>query len=193
MATKVKIDWSKAQYCNKCNLQMRPQTQKNSALVAHEKHGLCRRCANSKGQKTIFDATGQVCFKCKTYKTYENFTKSAECLSGHNTTCKKCKIFWIHGIDQATFDKLLATQDGKCAICKRYFEEFPGSRHIDHDHGCCGQRGKKACGTCIRGVLCGTCNSGIGMLQDSPEIALSSYKYLINTKKNKERSNKDVN
>lgn len=184
-----KLDWSIDQYCKKCDEQMRPQTKKSSNLVAHEKHGLCRRCANRKGPKTSYDSLGQVCFKCKVYKTYENFTRNSECLSGYNTTCKQCKVLWIHGITRETFDQILSEQDGLCAICKRSFKEFPGSWHIDHDHACCGVKGKKACGTCIRGILCSGCNTGIGMLQDSLEVLKSAYEYLNKWPKQGDKNN----
>jgi len=157
---------------------MRPQTRKNSNLVAHEARGLCRRCANRKGPKTSWDSKGQVCFKCKTYKTYENFTKNQECSSGYNTTPKQCKVLWIHGINRTKFDKILKSQGGVCAICSRSYEEFVGPWHIDHDHTCCGNKGKKACGNCTRGILCSGCNTGIGMLQDNPKIIKNAEEYL---------------
>lgn len=173
-----KLDWSVEQRCKKCNNLMRPQTKRDSNLVAHEGHGLCRRCANRKDPKTFYDSLGQRCFKCETYKTYENFTKNKDCLSGYNTTCKQCKILWIHSITRETFNRILEEQDSRCAICRRDYENFVGSWHIDHDHSCCGVRGKKACGNCIRGILCGNCNTGIGMLQDDPKILKNAEIYL---------------
>jgi hypothetical protein len=180
------LDWSVARFCLSCGSEMRAQTNKTSKLVAHEKEGLCRRCANTKNAGIIFDDKGQICFKCKKYKPFSDFTKSAECLSGHNSTCKKCKILWIHGIDYFTFEKILNSQGNRCAICQRVYGEFFGNWHIDHDHSCCGVRGKKSCGNCIRGILCGNCNSGIGMLQDDPKVIIEASKYLKNYKKKQE-------
>jgi len=49
----------------------------------------------------------------------------------------------------------------------------PGGRkerwHIDHDH-VTGQ---------VRGLLCGKCNSAIGLLQDDPEIIRAAAKYVM--------------
>src|SRR6266496_914731 len=39
---------------------------------------------------------------------------------------------------------------------------------IDHDHDCC--PGSASCGKCIRGFLCGLCNSAIGMLNNDPAL-----------------------
>lgn len=43
------------------------------------------------------------------------------------------------------------------------------SRHIDHDHVT-----KQ-----VRGVLCLTCNTGIGKLKDSPDLLLAARNYLL--------------
>lgn len=47
---------------------------------------------------------------------------------------------------------------------------------IDHDHDCC--PGGNSCGSCLRGILCKSCNSGIGYLGDDPQAALRAAKYL---------------
>lgn len=178
------LDWSIDQFCSFCGNQMRRQKKDlHLNLVAHEKNGLCRRCANKKGSKVIFNKNGQVCNSCKEYKLYKNFTKSKDCKSGHNSTCKQCKVLWIHNISKKTFDKILTAQKQRCAICDRSFEEFKGSWHIDHDHKCCGDRGKKSCGNCIRGILCGSCNNGLGMMQDNTKILKNAVIYLENNSK----------
>jgi hypothetical protein len=70
---------------------------------------------------------------------------------------------------------LMNLQEGSCAICFTPFttEEVP---HVDHSHMCC--PGKKSCGKCIRGFLCGLCNVGIGSLRDDTKIIESALKYL---------------
>lgn len=49
----------------------------------------------------------------------------------------------------------LKRQGGKCAIC---LKEIDMKAYVDHDH---------ATGR-VRGLLCGLCNSAIGMLKDDP-------------------------
>jgi len=64
-------------------------------------------------------------------------------------------------ISPEQYDAILAAQGGVCAICKRP----PGARRlgIDHDHNCC--PGKYSCGKCIRGLLCGFCNTRLFSLE----------------------------
>ena len=65
---------------------------------------------------------------------------------------------------------MLEQQNGVCAICQN-----PPNRDwlaVDHDHACC--PGIKSCGKCVRGLLCGSCNSFLGRVNDSP-VKLIAY------------------
>lgn len=56
---------------------------------------------------------------------------------------------------------------------------------IDHDHSCCsGSEGtrKVSCGDCVRGLLCSTCNTALGLLQESPERIRGLLTYLEGVK-----------
>lgn len=73
-----------------------------------------------------------------------------------------------YGIGADEVDAILASQGGQCAVCGA---TEPGSRgywNVDHCH----QSGD------VRGILCWTCNSGIGALGDTDEAVLRAYKYL---------------
>ena len=67
-------------------------------------------------------------------------------------------------------NKILASQDNRCDICKETFIDTP---RVDHDH----TTGK------VRGLLCSQCNTSIGGLRDSILIVESALNYL---KKHKE-------
>ena len=57
------------------------------------------------------------------------------------------------------FAALLRFQGGVCAICyvpTAYIGADQFAWSVDHDHECC--PGKRSCGLCVRGLLCGTCN-----------------------------------
>lgn len=63
-----------------------------------------------------------------------------------------------------------------CAICGRS-ENSDGRRlHVDHDHACCPTK-DRSCGKCIRGLLCGQCNTALGYLnEDAARLdAASAY------------------
>lgn len=82
-------------------------------------------------------------------------------------------IHWKYNLDASQFADLLRRQNGKCAICKVSVDEHS---HIDHDHSCCA--GVQSCGKCVRGVLCGLCNKGIGMFRESLANVEMAAKYL---------------
>ena len=64
-----------------------------------------------------------------------------------------------YGITRADFDALLANQRGVCAICKGPHVGVGKRFHIDHCHN----------SNEVRGLLCGNCNTAIGLLGDDPE------------------------
>src|SRR4051812_21578875 len=59
----------------------------------------------------------------------------------------------LYGFSLAGYDALLATQEGRCAICGVEKPRGKGKRfHLDHDH----ETGH------VRGLLCNKCNSNLG-------------------------------
>lgn len=84
-----------------------------------------------------------------------------------------------YGLTQEAFDALLAQQGGGCAICG---STDPKARHgkwqIDHDHACCPNRDQRTCGKCVRGLLCGPCNTGLGHFEDDPARLEAAARYL---------------
>lgn len=85
--------------------------------------------------------------------------------------------FHRYGITPEHFLELLDQQAGACSICR---VEFAAERdiHVDHDHGCCPSESKRACGSCVRGLLCRECNWGLGSFQDDANRLLAAVRYL---------------
>lgn len=74
----------------------------------------------------------------------------------------------LYGLTQEQFDAMLQAQDGRCAICK----EPMGRVCTDHDHS----TGE------ARGLLCLTCNAGLGQFHDDPDLLRSAIDYLEATR-----------
>ena len=67
------------------------------------------------------------------------------------------------GLTEAQVDALVASQGGLCAACR-----IGRAEHVDHDH----VTGR------IRGILCFTCNTGMGNFGDDPDRLLGAANYL---------------
>jgi hypothetical protein len=142
------------------------------------------------------------CARCKDEKDESNFWTNKSRKDGLASSCKNCinemasapgrlekrrqynaktkhhaqeyQLKKKFGIDANQYDKLLLSQNGKCAICEtpkcRYNRRFA----VDHDHNT-GQ---------IRGLLCGQCNTAIGLLQSdsNPAVIEKAVTYLRKTR-----------
>lgn len=65
------------------------------------------------------------------------------------------------------YTNLLASQNNRCKICGKYCpedENFP----VDHNH----RTGE------VRGILCTSCNIGLGGFRDNPDLLLEAIQYL---------------
>lgn len=72
-----------------------------------------------------------------------------------------------YGVTKDAFLSMLSGQGGVCAICGT--SDWPSTGPcVDHDHDT----------GLVRGILCHHCNAAIGMLKDSPAIALAATEYL---------------
>lgn len=83
-----------------------------------------------------------------------------------------------YGVDTAFLERLLAAQENACHLCGVPEEELPKGLFIDHDHNCCSGASRKACGKCVRGLLCANCNTALGMLEDDPARLRKAAAYI---------------
>jgi hypothetical protein len=72
-----------------------------------------------------------------------------------------------YGITIQQRDNIIANQQGLCAICLNVLPPGQGM-HIDHDH----LTGR------VRGILCRTCNMGLGLFKDSRALLEQAARYL---------------
>jgi hypothetical protein len=113
------------------------------------------------------------CSKCKLLKPASEFRPKKTATGGLRSRCRSCEIDdtreMKYGIDRREFDALMKAQGGRCAICKRPFSGVGAKQtHVDHDH----VTGR------VRGLLCYTCNVGIGYFNDSVAMLEHAIAYL---------------
>lgn len=110
------------------------------------------------------------CKPCLSASRKAKYDKNKDAIN-HERRLKKFNL------TQEQFDAL-GTRCQVCGVedgdpgCGRY-----GKLYVDHDHACC--PGQESCGECVRGLLCVTCNHGIGQLGDDPERLIAAAAYLI--------------
>lgn len=170
-------------------------------------NGMCPRCGNSLGdcksycrqcwrdvnnarrerRKQQF-ASGELAFpdfkecrECGIRKSSSAFSPSYAAADGLLDCCKQCNSRDVtksnkqrkYGMDESAIIRFIAEQGGSCAICRVtiVYGERKNNFHIDHDH---------ATGA-VRGILCPTCNVGLGKLNDDPEVVGAAILYLRRT------------
>lgn len=99
---------------------------------------------------------GTYCLPCHNLVTTENVRKN------HGTTRNK-HLKERYGVTAEDVAAMISEQGGKCAICGERDAE-----HVDHDH---------ATGE-VRGILCFTCNVGLGNFQDRTDLMEKAVRYL---------------
>ena len=119
----------------------------------------------------------QLCKVCNTEKPLFDFHFRKE-NNKYRTNCKTCRnkaeAAKRYNITVGEIDALRNKQGNACAICKTKAEDVPHASFttnplvIDHCH----TTGK------IRGLLCPTCNSGLGHFKDSLSMLLSAANYI---------------
>jgi hypothetical protein len=84
-----------------------------------------------------------------------------------------------YGIGIAEFDQMHINQGGVCAICgqpeKSVDRRTKLSRNLSVDH--CHNKGH------VRGLLCGTCNPGLGHFKHDEGLLMKAIEYLRKTAK----------
>ena len=125
----------------------------------------------------------KTCSKCKVEKSFEDFGKAKDRKDGHRPYCNQCrreyrkenidvernnKLRKTYGITLEEYNQMFLDQNGCCSICHGHQTIFPKALCVDHCH----KTG------IVRGLLCHNCNTGIGLLNDSPELMAKAIDYL---------------
>ena len=152
--------------------------------------GQCREC--TKGYKTLlrdrqadisnlYSQGLKICGACQLPKELSKFSNDKSTKTGKTSECKKCKIAWNsrnkekiaktaakyrYGISDIEYDSLMTVES--CQVCGVSFTETSAKRAIDHCH----DTGR------VRGMICYTCNIGLGHFKDDIDILQKAIEYL---------------
>jgi hypothetical protein len=141
----------------------------------------------------------KTCTVCKEVCGYTYFYRSTKSKDGYGYRCKTCdnktrlkyrannkekaaesdrrkRLKWLYGLTLEEYADRLEEQGNCCAICKTTESGVGGERRdwnwaVDHCH----DTGK------VRGLLCSSCNRGLGMLGDTEEALQRALDYLKDT------------
>jgi hypothetical protein len=120
------------------------------------------------------------CTKCGLLKSFAAFNNDKRAKDGKAYQCKQCAklspekkreatLKHRYGITTNIYDELSTKQLHRCALCST---DVPGGTRtkflVDHNH----ETGE------VRGLLCYSCNNGLGMFQDSQKLLQRAIQYL---------------
>ena len=132
----------------------------------------CKKCRKLK-LKSDINTTHFRCYKCGVLKEKNevNFSISKSSKFKFRRCCKICAkqqqrinhLARSYNITTEQYNEMLNKQDNKCLICSKIDKLV-----VDHDHNT----------GLVRGLLCDTCNRGIGYLKEDKTILLNAISYL---------------
>lgn len=130
---------------------------------------LTRSCSKCKENKSIEDFPSHkrkplgkdyICKPCASKRSSQTYTKEEIQIKN-----KKAMMKMKYNLSLSTLAEMKEAQSSKCLICKEEKELV-----VDHCHS----SGR------VRGLLCRTCNSGLGMFKDNLLFLKSAMEYLEN-------------
>lgn len=127
--------------------------------------------------------SSQLCSKCQiNTRRSDGHSWCQPCLneSSKNYRIEKGNRFIRYGLSKDDLRGMWLLQGGRCDICKdRIVIE---TCHVDHDNSCCSKeitKARRCCGKCIRALLCGSCNQGLGNFKDDCYRLQEACNYLV--------------
>lgn len=149
--------------CSKCKKVKRNKEFYKRLRYKSGLNSACKVCERERNSKYLRKWRKENLGKCRDrQREYKRKNRKR-----YRVYMRKYLLRTAYGMSLRDFTKLLAEQDGVCAICGT---DQPGQKsfNVDHDH----ETGE------IRGLLCAACNRALGLLKDDPAIVESAFKYL---------------
>lgn len=190
--------------CKKCNRTLPEEMFRKQSIKWYKSRNgrgtVCKECEY--GYIPLEFRQVRTCIACNETKSIEDFRYSNKERGYRVSYCKSCQnkntekrrgykgnrernLRTKFKIDSSDYLKLLELQEYKCKICGITLEEYKEAqkstkinnvgqlREFSIDH--CHTTGK------IRGLLCNSCNTGLGCFKDSSELLQKAIEYLNST------------
>lgn len=110
-----------------------------------------------------------VAFKMRTARDLPRYVLCPPCKAGKERLVRSART---HNVAVATLARWL--KDPRCETCGKELrvDGFSGDRTyaVDHDHHCCPE--ETSCGSCVRGLLCNSCNTLLGRIEAAREMGV---------------------
>jgi hypothetical protein len=167
------IDITKIRFltCVKCKKMKSVENFSDVTYTWHKKSKVCDKCRDVKSTNDVRYVGNEIselkCIDCGKFKPTKVYDKIKSKL-GFTRVCKKCRrgrrYKSVYGITMEEYEKMYKKQKGKCQLCGKKEKKLK----VDHCHS----NGQ------VRGLLCTTCNTGLGHLKDNTSILENAIQYL---------------
>lgn len=160
--------------CSKCGLVKPLEEFAKSTQIKSGYHAHCKLCdrkrkVESEAKVKAADPEAYLQRRRGYVKAYRVNHPDRVAAYDHRTNLRR-----KFGITPERYIEMGEAQDWKCRGCG---SEPTNKRFaVDHDHNCC--PGQKSCGKCLRGLLCGNCNTALGLLKEKIQTMLNLIKYV---------------
>lgn len=137
---------------------------------------ICSKCKINKQfnefykYKEAYHSYCKVCHKQYSTSRSNNWYKTSKGKVTNSKNQKNNKYYLkaLYGMNLDEYNQLFILQNGRCDICGVHQDNLKKSLSVDHCH-----KTNK-----IRGLLCNTCNTGLGYFKDSEENLSQAIQYL---------------
>lgn len=125
----------------------------------HGRQNICKSCENRRTRESD---------RIEYNKEYARRKRKEKCPKFLKAE-RRCYLKRHYNITIEEYDDMVLHHNNECAICGKSSDK---KLHIDHCHDT----------GVIRGLLCGRCNTGLGLFKDNKENLTNAIKYLELTK-----------
>ena len=158
-------------FCRRCKASKHPAEFGKHKRTKDGLHNFCNRCRSKESRARYVKFHKRMLERAEYYRQNrpDIMEKWRKLNKEHETRYKKSySRLKRYGLTAEQFDRMVASQQNRCAICRKEFIlTIPA---VDHDH----KTGK------VRGLLCSKCNLALGHLEENIQTVESLRSYILN-------------